>query len=188
MEKINRLQRCAWDADGSAMAQGELRFCLRSEPKTFDPLKVEDDASVAIRYLTGGVLVRMNRQTQALEPGLAKSWKVSKDEADYLQAAQRSLLLRRHTLLRRRRCLYRQATDGPRTALANRRRLPLRRGERRDQIVSPTQISITFSCPCRRTRPAIRSGGDSVRTLSKKRDGGPRSVYGGRLQTGATCS
>ncbi|HLZ43955.1 MAG TPA: ABC transporter substrate-binding protein [Candidatus Sulfotelmatobacter sp.] len=63
----------------SAAAQGELRFCLRSEPKTFDPLKVEDDASVAIRYLTGGVLVRMNRQTQALEPELAQSWKVSKD-------------------------------------------------------------------------------------------------------------
>jgi peptide/nickel transport system substrate-binding protein len=58
---------------------GELRFCLRSEPKTFDPLKVEDDASVTIRYLTGGVLVRMNRQTQALEPELAQSWKVSKD-------------------------------------------------------------------------------------------------------------
>jgi peptide/nickel transport system substrate-binding protein len=63
----------------SALAQGELRFCLRSEPKTFDPLKVEDDASVAIRYLTGGVLVRMNRQTQALEPELAESWKISKD-------------------------------------------------------------------------------------------------------------
>ena len=64
---------------GSALAQGELRFCLRSEPKTFDPLKVEDDASMAIRYLTGGALVRMNRQTQALEPELAQSWKVSKD-------------------------------------------------------------------------------------------------------------
>src|SRR5579863_1548139 len=63
----------------SAAAQGELRFCLRSEPKTFDPLKVEDDASVAIRYLTGGVLVRMNRQSQALEPELAQSWKVSAD-------------------------------------------------------------------------------------------------------------
>lgn len=65
----------------SAIAQGggELRFCLRSEPKTFDPLKVEDEASESIRYLTGGVLVRMNRQTQALEPELAESWKVSKD-------------------------------------------------------------------------------------------------------------
>ena len=63
----------------SAFAQGELRFCLRSEPKTFDPLQVEDDASVAIRYLTGGTLVRMNRQSQVLEPELAQSWKVSKD-------------------------------------------------------------------------------------------------------------
>src|SRR5579864_8253486 len=64
---------------GSALAQGTLRFCLRWEPKTFDPLKVEDDASQSIRYLTGSVLVRLNRQTQALEPGLATSWKVSKD-------------------------------------------------------------------------------------------------------------
>lgn len=58
---------------------GELRFCLRAEPKTFNPLKVEEDSSGAIRYLTGGVLVRVNRQTQELEPALAQSWKVSKD-------------------------------------------------------------------------------------------------------------
>ncbi len=65
----------------SALAQGggQLRFCLHTEPKTFDPLQVEDDASVSIRYLTGGVLIRVNRQTQALEPELAESWKVSKD-------------------------------------------------------------------------------------------------------------
>jgi peptide/nickel transport system substrate-binding protein len=63
-----------------ALAQGgELRFCLRTEPKTFDPLKVDDDASMAIRYLTGGVLVRINRQTQQLEPELAISSKVSND-------------------------------------------------------------------------------------------------------------
>ena len=66
-------------AQAPAQGGGQLRFCLRSEPKTFDPLKVEDDASGAIRYLTGGVLVRVNRQTQDLEPGLAISWKVSKD-------------------------------------------------------------------------------------------------------------
>jgi len=65
---------------GQAAAQGgELRFCLRSEPKTFDPLKVDDDASAAIRYLTGGTLVRLNRQSQELEPALAVSWKISKD-------------------------------------------------------------------------------------------------------------
>ncbi len=65
---------------GHALAQGgELRFCLRTEPKTFDPLKVQDEASGAVRYLTGGVLVRVNRQTQDLQPELAQSWKVSKD-------------------------------------------------------------------------------------------------------------
>ncbi|HXW93488.1 MAG TPA: ABC transporter substrate-binding protein [Terriglobales bacterium] len=63
---------------GPAAAQ-ELRFCLRTEPKTFDPLQVDDDASAAIRYLTGGVLMRLNRQTQELDPELALAWKVSND-------------------------------------------------------------------------------------------------------------
>jgi peptide/nickel transport system substrate-binding protein len=65
----------------SAVAQngGQLRFCLRSEPKTLDPLLVDDDASLAIRYLTGGVLVRINRHTQELEPELAESWNISPD-------------------------------------------------------------------------------------------------------------
>ncbi len=71
---------CLGSLLGQSSAQsGELRFCLRAEPKTFNPLKVEEDSSGAIRYLTGGVLVRVNRQTQELEPGLAQSWKVSKD-------------------------------------------------------------------------------------------------------------
>ena len=57
----------------------ELHFCLHGEPKTFNPILVDDDASENIRYLTGGVLIRVNRQTQALEPGLAESWHVSRD-------------------------------------------------------------------------------------------------------------
>lgn len=66
---------------GSALAQSgsELRFCLWSEPKTFNPLLVQDDSSETVRYLTAGVLVRLNRQTQRLEPELATAWKVSKD-------------------------------------------------------------------------------------------------------------
>lgn len=62
-----------------AQSVGQLRFCLRSEPKTFNPLLTEDDSSETIRYLTGGVLVRVNRMTQQLEPQLATAWKVSKD-------------------------------------------------------------------------------------------------------------
>jgi peptide/nickel transport system substrate-binding protein len=60
----------------SAQAPSELRFCLRADPKTFDPLLVEDDNSETVRYLTGGVLIRINRKTQQLSPELATSWNV----------------------------------------------------------------------------------------------------------------
>ncbi len=66
------LASCAPSRNG-----GELRFCLRSEPKTLNPLLVDDESSEAIRYLTGGVLIRVNRVSQALEPELAVSWKLS---------------------------------------------------------------------------------------------------------------
>lgn len=58
-------------------AGGTLRLCLRAEPKTLDPLLVADEASETVRYLTGGVLIRLNRKTQALEPALAASWKLT---------------------------------------------------------------------------------------------------------------
>src|SRR5205085_11562499 len=66
---------------GTLVAQtgSQLRFCLHSEPKTFNPLLVQEDSSEAVRYLTAGVLVRLNRHTQELQPELASSWKVSKD-------------------------------------------------------------------------------------------------------------
>lgn len=60
-------------------AAQELRFCLRNEPKTFDPALVEDDASETIRYLTGGVLMRANRLTQELKPELVLSWKATEN-------------------------------------------------------------------------------------------------------------
>ena len=58
---------------------GELRFCLQGEPKTFNPLMVEDDPSEVVRYLTGGVLIRVNRSTQEVEPELASSWKIDRN-------------------------------------------------------------------------------------------------------------
>ena len=63
----------------SGQAAGQLRFCLHSEPKTFNPIQVQDDASDTIRYLTAGVLVRLNRSTQQLSPALAVKWNVSPD-------------------------------------------------------------------------------------------------------------
>jgi peptide/nickel transport system substrate-binding protein len=64
-------------ASTSSLAQSELRFCIGSDPKTFNPLLVEDDSSQAVEYLTGGVLIRVNRMTQVAEPELATSWKIT---------------------------------------------------------------------------------------------------------------
>lgn len=62
-----------------AQSGGELHFCLHGEPKTFNPVLVDDEAAEQIRYLTGGVLIRINRYSQSLEPGLATSWEISHD-------------------------------------------------------------------------------------------------------------
>lgn len=57
---------------------GQMRFCLSSQPKTLDPAKVADDASETLRYITGGVLVRVDRNSQQLIPELATVWRVNK--------------------------------------------------------------------------------------------------------------
>ncbi len=59
--------------------QGELAWAIHYDPKSFDPAKVDEQASELVRYLTGGVLIRINRQTQELEPQLARTFQVSRD-------------------------------------------------------------------------------------------------------------
>jgi peptide/nickel transport system substrate-binding protein len=62
---------------GPDPGSGQLRFSVHNEPKTFNPVLVEDTASELIRYITGGFLIRVNRVTQELEPELAEKWTVS---------------------------------------------------------------------------------------------------------------
>ena len=68
---------CFLVSRAAAQSGGELRFSLKSEPKTFDPLLADDDSSETVRYLTSASLIRLNRQTQMVQPELATSWKVS---------------------------------------------------------------------------------------------------------------
>jgi peptide/nickel transport system substrate-binding protein len=58
---------------------GELAWAIHYDPKTFDPAKVDEQASEEVRYLTGGVLIRVNRQSQQPEPQLAESFTLSPD-------------------------------------------------------------------------------------------------------------
>ena len=57
----------------------EVAWSLKYDPKTLDPAKVDDQASEMVRYLTGGVLLRVNRRTQKIEPTLAAGWSISPD-------------------------------------------------------------------------------------------------------------
>lgn len=61
--------------DTAPQPGGELRFVIRGEPKSLDPHTISDEPSEIVQYLTAGVLVRLNRATQALEPALATNWK-----------------------------------------------------------------------------------------------------------------
>jgi len=61
----------------SAGSNRELRFSVAGDPKTFDPLRVSEENSEVVRYLTGGVLVRVDRVTDRVEPELAESWTLS---------------------------------------------------------------------------------------------------------------
>ena len=72
---------CLMAAGLTLQAETELHFCIGAQPKTLNPLLVDDDASETIRYLTEGVLARLNRRTQQLEPALATSWTVSRGGA-----------------------------------------------------------------------------------------------------------
>lgn len=67
---------CATSA--SSQSGSQLRFCIASDPKTFNPLLVDDEPGETIRYLTAGVLVRLNRLTQRAEPELATSWTIDR--------------------------------------------------------------------------------------------------------------
>ena len=131
-----------------AAAQGALHFCVRSEPKTFDPLKVEDEASVTIRYLTGGVLVRMNRQTQALEPELAQSWKVSKDGKQITFKLRSGISFSDGTPFSAADVAYTvQQLMDPALHSPTGDTFRSGPGNVETKIISPTQISITFPAP-----------------------------------------
>lgn len=141
---------CLGSLSGRAVAQGggELRFCLRMEPKTFDPLKVEDEASAAIRYLTGGVLLRVNRQTQELEPELAQSWKVSKDGRTITFSLRSGISFSDGTPFSAQDVAYTmQQLMDPALHSATGDAFRSGTGNVEAKVISLTQISITFPAP-----------------------------------------
>jgi peptide/nickel transport system substrate-binding protein len=58
---------------------GRLVIAQRSEPRTLNPVTAVDQVALGILDRMMADLIHINRQTQKLEPALAKSWVVSKD-------------------------------------------------------------------------------------------------------------
>ncbi|MGB0006146.1 MAG: ABC transporter substrate-binding protein, partial [Candidatus Sulfotelmatobacter sp.] len=120
----------------------------RMEPKTFDPLKVEDEASASIRYLTGGVLVRVNRQTQELEPELAQSWKISKDGRQITFHLRSGISFSDGTPFTAEDVAYTmQQLMDPALHSATGDAFRSGTGNVETKIISPNQVSITFPAP-----------------------------------------
>jgi len=135
-------------AHGTAQTGGELKFCLRMEPKTFDPLKVEDEGSAAIRYLTGGVLVRVNRQTQELDPELAQAWTVSKDGRQITFHLRGGVSFSDGTPFSAQDVAYTvQQLMDPALHSATGDAFRSGAGNVETKVLSPTRISITFPAP-----------------------------------------
>src|ERR1700751_4680369 len=63
----------------AVQSSDELRVTIKSDPKTFNPLMAGDDSSDTVRYLTGGVLIRVNRETQESQAELATSWNIDEN-------------------------------------------------------------------------------------------------------------
>ncbi len=135
---------------GFAFSQtgGELRFCLRSEPKTFNPLLVEEESSDTVRYLTGGVLVRLNRQTQRLEPELATDWKVSKDGKTITFTLRRSVVFSDGTAFTAEDVAYTvQQLMDPKLHAPMADQFRVGDGKVQSNLSGPNKIAVTFAAP-----------------------------------------
>ena len=62
---------------------GTVTSSLRSEPRSFNRLVARDVPADLYTTLTGSRLLRVNRATQEIEPGVAESWTVSPDNRTF---------------------------------------------------------------------------------------------------------
>lgn len=70
---------------------GRVVLALRAEPKTLNPLTAVDAPSREVIATMQADLIHINRATQATEPALAKSWKVSTDGLQYTITLRKDL-------------------------------------------------------------------------------------------------
>lgn len=70
---------------------GRLVIALRAEPKTFNPVLAIDNPSRTVILRMMADLIHINRQSQKIEPALAKSWTASPDGRRFTLELRRGL-------------------------------------------------------------------------------------------------
>ena len=129
-------------------AQGELRFNLTHEPKTLNPLLASDDSAAVIQYLTSGVLIRVNRLTQELQPELAESWKVSPDSRSIILNLRKGVSFSDGTPFSAEDVAFSivMATD-PKLHSPSGESFVVSGAPAKCRIITPDSLSVTFAAP-----------------------------------------
>ncbi len=70
-------------AGASGLPGGKLNCSLRAEPKTLNPVFAMDVSSRAVTSVMNADLLHINRKTDVVEAGLARSWEVSRGGQTY---------------------------------------------------------------------------------------------------------
>ena len=83
---------------------GQLVVIQRTEPRTLNPVTAVDSPSRDVMRRTIADLIHINRETQQLEPALARSWTVSPDGRRFTLTLRRGVRFSDGDCVRRRRC------------------------------------------------------------------------------------
>ena len=165
-------------------AANELRFCLRADPKTFNPLLVEDESSAdrplfhrrradPAESLHAGTGRRAGHQMESL----------GKRPAHRFRAAPRRALLRWHAVHLRRRGLHHAPVDGSGAAFAGGRRVSLGARRRGNQVLGALRRRWCASPARWRRWPRSSIKWPSCRRIRRERIRRAGSVRVGRIQT-----
>src|SRR5919106_5242677 len=81
----NVLAACDTDDEGGSDKSrgGTLTIAREQEPLSFDPVAVTDNGSIFVILTIFDQLVRINAESDKVEPALAESWDVSSDQLTY---------------------------------------------------------------------------------------------------------
>lgn len=132
----------------SAAAGAELHFSMTGDPKTFDPLQVSEEHAELVRYLTAGVLVRINRLTGKVEPDLAERYEVSPDGRAITFHLRPNLKFSDGAALTANDVARTMATAlDPKQASPKGDTLRSEKGDPTVEVVSPLQITIRYPAP-----------------------------------------